>query len=97
LAAIVVDKAASLYTANCANCHGAGIDVPAGTDLHKVIAAGTHEGMPSWGGDLSTDEIDALRAYPLPGATQPVRKELLHAMNKSLLARESDRVTARIR
>ncbi|MDP1779066.1 MAG: c-type cytochrome, partial [Anaerolineales bacterium] len=63
--AIVVDKAAALYAANCANCHGPSIDVPAGTDLHQVIAAGTHEGMPAWGGDLSTDEIDALAGFIL--------------------------------
>ena len=63
--AIVVDKAAALYAANCANCHGPSIDVPAGTDLHQIIAAGTHEGMPAWGGDLSTDEIDALVGFVL--------------------------------
>src|SRR3990170_1060645 len=63
--AIVVDKAAALYAANCANCHGPSIDVPAGTDLHLVIAAGTHEGMPAWGGDLSTDEIDLLAGFIL--------------------------------
>ncbi len=61
--AVVVDQAAALYTANCANCHGEGIDVPTGTDLHQVIAAGTHEGMPAWGGDLSTDEIDQLAGF----------------------------------
>jgi len=63
--AIVVDNAAALYAANCANCHGPGIDVPPGTDLHQIIAAGTHEGMPAWGGDLSTDEIDALAGFIL--------------------------------
>lgn len=63
--AVVVDNAAALYAANCANCHGPSIDVPAGTDLHQVIAAGTHEGMPAWGGDLSTDEIDALVGFIL--------------------------------
>ena len=63
--ALVVDNAAALYAANCANCHGPSIDVPAGTDLHQVIAAGTHEGMPAWGGDLSTDEIDALVGFIL--------------------------------
>lgn len=62
---IVVDKAAALYATNCANCHGPSIDVPAGTDLHQVIAAGTHQGMPAWGGDLSTDEIDALVGFIL--------------------------------
>jgi mono/diheme cytochrome c family protein len=62
---VVVDQAAALYAANCANCHGPSIDIPPGTDLHKVIAAGTHEGMPAWGGDLSTDEIDQLAGFIL--------------------------------
>ena len=62
---VVVDQAAALYAANCANCHGPSIDVPPGTDLHQVIAAGTHEGMPAWGGDLSTDEIDQLVGFVL--------------------------------
>ena len=62
---VVVDSAAALYASNCANCHGADIEVPPGTDLHQVIAAGTHEGMPAWGGDLSTDEIDALAGFIL--------------------------------
>ena len=58
-----VDKAAALYSKNCSNCHGPTIDVPAGTDLHQLIAQGKHEGMPAWGGDLSTDEIDALAGF----------------------------------
>jgi mono/diheme cytochrome c family protein len=58
-----VDQAAALYAKNCANCHGPSIQVPAGTDLHKLIAQGKHEGMPAWGGDLSTDEIDALAGF----------------------------------
>ncbi len=58
-----VDQAAALYAKNCANCHGPGIVVPAGTDLHQLIAQGKHEGMPAWGGDLSTDEIDALAGF----------------------------------
>ncbi|MFC2064640.1 c-type cytochrome [Chloroflexota bacterium] len=62
---VVVDKAADLYSRNCANCHGPIMDVEPGTDLHKVIASGTHEGMPSWGGDLSTDEIDLLAGFIL--------------------------------
>ena len=48
---------------NCANCHGPTITVPPATDLHQVIAQGKHEGMPAWGGDLSTDEIDALAGF----------------------------------
>ena len=63
LAALPVDQAAALYAQNCANCHGPSIDVPAGTDLHQLIAQGKHEGMPAWGGDLSTDEIDALAGF----------------------------------
>lgn len=63
--AAVVDKAADLYTRNCANCHGPSIDIPAGTDLHQIIAAGNHQGMPAWGGDLSTDEIDMLVGFLL--------------------------------
>jgi len=58
-----VDQAAALYARNCANCHGPRIEVPPGTDLHKLIAQGKHEGMPAWGGDLSTDEIDALAGF----------------------------------
>ena len=62
---VVVDKAADLYSRNCANCHGPIMDVEPGIDLHKVIVSGTHEGMPSWGGDLSTDEIDLLAGFIL--------------------------------
>jgi mono/diheme cytochrome c family protein len=58
-----VDQAAALYTRNCANCHGPSIEVPAGTDLHQLIALGKHEGMPAWGGDLSTDQIDMLAGF----------------------------------
>lgn len=58
-----VDQAAALYSQNCANCHGPRIEVPVGTDLHQLIAQGKHEGMPAWGGDLSTDEIDALAGF----------------------------------
>lgn len=61
--AVVIDHSAKLYADNCANCHGPSIEVQAGTDLHQVIAAGTHEGMPAWGGDLSVDEIDALAGF----------------------------------
>jgi len=58
-----VDRAAALYAQNCANCHGPAIAVPAATDLHQLIAEGRHEGMPAWGADLSTDEIDALAGF----------------------------------
>lgn len=64
-ATLVVDQAAALYTQNCANCHGSKIEVPSGTDLHQIIAAGKHEGMPAWGADLSADEIDALAGFIL--------------------------------
>jgi len=63
--AVVVDQAASLYIKNCSNCHGASITVPPGTDLHRLIAGGKHPGMPAWGGDLSSDEIDALAGFIL--------------------------------
>ncbi len=64
------DQTAALYAANCAPCHGASIDVPAATNLHDVIAQGRHEGMPAWGADLSTDQIDALAGFILsPGGS----------------------------
>ena len=62
---VAVDRAADLYAKNCANCHGPHIDVPAGTDMHALIAAGNHNGMPAWGGDLSSDEIDMLAGFIL--------------------------------
>ncbi len=62
-AATPVDQAAALYVKNCANCHGPSIQVPPGTDLHQLITQGKHEGMPAWGGDLSTDEIDVLAGF----------------------------------
>ena len=65
------DQTAALYTANCAACHGETITVPAGTNLHDIIAKGKHEGMPAWGADLSTDQIDALAGFILsPGGSQ---------------------------
>ena len=64
------DQTAALYAANCAPCHGASIDIPPGTNLHDVIAQGRHEGMPAWGADLSTDQIDALVGFILsPGGS----------------------------
>lgn len=60
------DPTAALYTDNCAPCHGPSIDVAPGTDLHAVITQGeAHEGMPAWGGTLSTNEIDALVGFIL--------------------------------
>jgi mono/diheme cytochrome c family protein len=65
------DQTAALYSADCAPCHGETISVPAGTNLHDIIAKGSHEGMPAWGGDLSTDQIDALVGFILsPGGNQ---------------------------
>ena len=65
------DQTAALYTANCAPCHGESNVVPAGINLHDVIAKGKHEGMPAWGADLSTDQIDALAGFILsPGGSQ---------------------------
>ncbi len=64
------DQTAALYAANCAPCHGSSIDVPAGTNLHDVITQGRHAGMPAWGADLSTDQIDALVGFILsPGGS----------------------------
>ncbi|NNC93845.1 MAG: hypothetical protein HKN80_15280, partial [Acidimicrobiia bacterium] len=57
------DPVAVLYTANCSGCHGGTLTVPEGIDLVRVIAAGGHEGMPSWSADLSADEIDALAGF----------------------------------
>ena len=57
------DQAAALYTENCAPCHGPSMAVPAGVNLHDIIAQGQHEDMPGWSGDLTTDEIDALAGF----------------------------------
>jgi mono/diheme cytochrome c family protein len=57
------DQTAVLYTENCAPCHGPSITVPAGVNLHEVIAQSQHEGMPAWSGDLTSDEIDALAGF----------------------------------
>ncbi|MGA9533326.1 MAG: c-type cytochrome [Anaerolineales bacterium] len=58
------DPVAQLYTENCAGCHGPRISVPTGTNLHEIIAQGSHNaGMPAWNADLSTDEIDALAGF----------------------------------
>jgi mono/diheme cytochrome c family protein len=65
------DPVAMLYTQNCAPCHGASIDVPSGTNLHELIAQGSHAGMPAWNGDLSADQIDELAGFILsPGGSQ---------------------------
>ena len=69
--AAVGDETAALYTQNCSGCHGASIEVAAGTNLHAVIAEGKHEGMPAWSADLTSDQIDALAGFILsPGGSQ---------------------------
>jgi mono/diheme cytochrome c family protein len=62
---VVGDPIANLYTQNCATCHGPRIEVKPGISLHDIIAEGSHEGMPAWGADLTTDEIDALAGFIL--------------------------------
>jgi mono/diheme cytochrome c family protein len=57
------DQTAALYTENCAPCHGPSITVPAGVNLHEIIAQSQHEGMPAWSGDLTSDQIDALAGF----------------------------------
>jgi len=62
------DQIAALYAENCAGCHGSEIEVEQGADLHAIIAQGSHEGMPAWSADLTTDEIDALAGFILSPA-----------------------------
>jgi mono/diheme cytochrome c family protein len=62
------DPISALYVENCAGCHGPNINVPAGSNLHNIIAQGKHEGMPAWNADLTTDEIDALAGFILSPA-----------------------------
>ena len=65
------DPVALLYSQNCAPCHGTSITVPPGTNLHSLIAQGSHAGMPAWNGDLSSDQIDELAGFILsPGGSQ---------------------------
>jgi mono/diheme cytochrome c family protein len=59
------DPVAALYAANCAGCHGPTVEVAANTNLHEVIAQGSHTGMPAWSGDLTSDQIDALAGFIL--------------------------------
>jgi mono/diheme cytochrome c family protein len=64
------DPVALLYSENCSPCHGSSIDVPPETNLHSIIAQGSHTGMPAWSGDLSADQIDALAGFILsPGGS----------------------------
>jgi mono/diheme cytochrome c family protein len=65
------DPTAALFAQNCAPCHGPTISVPAGTNLHTLIAQGKHEGMPAWSADLTSDQIDALAGFILsPGGSR---------------------------
>ncbi len=65
------DPVALLYSKNCAACHGPSISVPPATNLHELIASGSHSGMPAWSGDLSSDQIDELAGFILsPGGSQ---------------------------
>ncbi|MGD2050380.1 MAG: c-type cytochrome, partial [Chloroflexota bacterium] len=66
------DQTASLYTTNCAGCHGTELPNATDTNLHEVIAQGKHEDMPAWSADLTADEIDALVGYIL----SPIGSEL---------------------
>ena len=69
------DPVALLYSKNCAPCHGASIKVPSGTNLHNLIAQGSHAGMPAWNGDLSSDQIDELAGFILsPGGSELFNK-----------------------
>ena len=77
------DPIAALYTENCAVCHGGTITVPEGTNLHDVIAQGTHEGMPAWSGDLTSDEIDALAGFVLSPGGNALFKEFCSACHES--------------
>lgn len=64
------DETAALYARNCAGCHGSSIEVASGTNLHTIIAQGSHEGMPAWSADLTSDQIDALAGFILsPGGS----------------------------
>jgi mono/diheme cytochrome c family protein len=62
------DQTAALYSGNCAGCHGPSVDVPPGTNLTQIIAQGSHAGMPTWSGDLTADQIDALAGFILSPA-----------------------------
>ncbi len=65
------DQIAALYASNCSGCHGQKITVPAGTNLHEIIAQGKHQGMPAWSADLTSDQIDALAGFILsPGGSK---------------------------
>jgi len=77
------DPVAALYTENCAVCHGGTILVPEGTNLHDVIAQGTHEGMPAWNADITSDEIDALAGFILSPGGNALYQEFCSACHES--------------
>jgi len=63
------DQTAVLYAENCAGCHGQAVTGDLlGANLHSIIAQGSHDGMPAWSADLTTDEIDALVGFILSPA-----------------------------
>ena len=64
-AAAAGDRTAQIYSDNCAGCHGSFIAATSEDDLFQTIQGGTHDGMPAWNTDLSSDEIDALVGYIL--------------------------------
>ncbi len=59
------DPVAGLYSANCAGCHGLSVIASPDTDFYRVIAGGTHEGMPAFASDLTVEEIDSLVGFIL--------------------------------
>jgi len=84
-AAVVIDQAADQYAKNCSNCHGESITVPPGTDLHNLIASGSHAGMPAWGGDLSTNEIDELTGFILSPKGSAIYTQQCGACHKQMV------------
>ena len=59
------DPVAELYSKNCAGCHGPSITASSGINLREIITQGSHEGMPAWSGDLTSDQVDALAGFIL--------------------------------
>lgn len=69
------DPIAILYVENCAGCHGPTIKVSEGTNLHDIITQGSHDGMPAWTADLTTDEVDALAGFILSPAGNDIYQQ----------------------
>ncbi|OGO33723.1 MAG: hypothetical protein A2Z16_00485 [Chloroflexi bacterium RBG_16_54_18] len=63
--ASIGDPVAELYSRNCAGCHGQSITATDGKNLREIITQGSHEGMPAWSGDLTSDQVDALAGFIL--------------------------------